>query len=135
MNIYIDTSAFLAVIDADDSEHKNAKQTWGNLMASNDIIICSNYVLVETLALLQHRFGMEAVRAFQEYIYPILTVEWVEEIVHKEGINAVIKFCRRNLSLVDCISFDIMRIQGINTVFCFDRHFSEQGFKCIPITI
>jgi predicted nucleic acid-binding protein len=132
MNIYIDTSAFLAVMDADDSEHESARLTWGSLMASNDIIICSNYVLVETLALLQHRFGMEAVRVFHENIYPILIIKWIGEVEYQAGIDALITFSQRNLSLVDCISFNIMRQNGINTVFCFDRHFSEQGFQCIP---
>jgi predicted nucleic acid-binding protein len=39
---------------------------------------------------------------------------------------------KRNLSLVDCVSFEIMRALGIKTVFAFDPHFAEQGYRCIP---
>jgi len=36
---------------------------------------------------------------------------------------------RRQLSLVDCISFEVMRRRGIKTAFTFDDHFAEQGFE------
>ncbi len=39
---------------------------------------------------------------------------------------------RRQLSLVDCASFDAMRRLGITTVFTFDKHFAEQGFAQVP---
>ena len=44
----------------------------------------------------------------------------------------IIALSRRKLSLVDCISFEIMRNSGIKTIFTFDSHFAEQGFHCIP---
>ncbi|MDP2857839.1 MAG: VapC toxin family PIN domain ribonuclease, partial [Bacillota bacterium] len=39
---------------------------------------------------------------------------------------------RRNLSLVDCVSFDVMRRLGMEKAFAFDAHFAEQGFQCMP---
>jgi predicted nucleic acid-binding protein len=41
---------------------------------------------------------------------------------------------RRSLSLVDCTSFEVMRQAGLDTVFTFDLHFREMGFKVIPAT-
>lgn len=41
--------------------------------------------------------------------------------------SAVLESDRRKLSLVDCISFEVMR--SIARVFCFDPHFAEQGFE------
>jgi predicted nucleic acid-binding protein len=35
----------------------------------------------------------------------------------------------RDLSLVDCVSFEIMRDLGIATTFSFDDHFAQQGFR------
>jgi predicted nucleic acid-binding protein len=37
---------------------------------------------------------------------------------------------RRKLSLVDCVSFELMRGCGCNHAFAFDAHFEEQGFDC-----
>jgi len=39
---------------------------------------------------------------------------------------------KRKLSVVDCISFIVMRQQQTETAFAFDAHFSEQGFTVVP---
>jgi predicted nucleic acid-binding protein len=46
--------------------------------------------------------------------------------------SALLTANRRQLSLVDCVSFEMMRRLGIKTAFTYDRHFSEQGFECLP---
>ena len=132
MSVFVDTSTFFAILDADDENHDVARQMWGDLLTQEAVLICSNYVLVETLALVQRRLGIPAVRVFQEDIMPVLNVEWVDESLHQVGIASVLAAARRGLSLVDCISFEIMRRLGIKTAFAFDRHFDEQDFECLP---
>jgi len=132
MSTFIDTSALLAVLDADDQNHPMAKQAWENLVANESDLVCTNYVLVETFALVQSRLGLEAVRTFQEDIVPLLRIEWIDAQSHASGVAALLIAARRQLSLVDCASFDAMRRLGITTAFTFDRHFAEQGFNKIP---
>jgi len=132
MSVYVDTSAFLAVLDADDANHEPAKQTWTGLLRARETLVTSNYVLVETFALVQHRLGMEAVRTLQEDVVPVLHVEWVGEELHQQAVGALLAANRRNLSLVDCASFAVMRRLGLRRAFAFDGHFSEQGFECLP---
>ena len=36
------------------------------------------------------------------------------------------------LAILDSSDFEVMRRQGITRAFCFDAHFAEQGFECIP---
>ena len=129
MSVFVDTSAFFAVLDADDENHDAAKQVWEDLLAQEAVLICSNYVLVETLALVQRRLGIPAVRVFQEDIVPVLNVEWVDETIHQVGIASVLAAARKELSLVDCVSFEIMRRLGIKVAFVFDHHFEEQGLR------
>jgi len=132
MSVFVDTSAFFAVLDADDENHEAARQMWEDLLTQEAVLVCSNYVLVETLALVQRRLGIPAVRVFQEDIMPVLNVEWVDESLHQVGIASVLAAARRRLSLVDCVSFEIVRRLGIKTAFVFDHHFEEQGFECLP---
>jgi predicted nucleic acid-binding protein len=87
---------------------------------------------VETFALLQNRLGLAAVRAFQEDLLPLINVEFVTPDTHRAGIAALLLASRRNLSLVDCVSFEIMRTLGIRNSFSFDPHFREQGFLEAP---
>ena len=132
MSTFVDTSALLAVLDADDQHHPAAKHAWENLVTNESDLVCTNYVLVETFALVQSRLGLEAVRTLQEDIAPLLRIEWIDEQSHASGVAALLIAARRQLSLVDCASFDAMRRLGITTAFTFDRHFAEQGFNKIP---
>jgi len=95
-------------------------------------LFSSNYVILETSALLQHRFGTDALRMFESDILPVIDIVWVDETIHKQGMSALLVANRRNLSLVDCTSFEIIRQFGMDEVFTFDHHFNEQGFKVIP---
>jgi predicted nucleic acid-binding protein len=132
VTIFIDTSAFLAILNTDDKNHQKAKKTWTDLIMPATRLICNNYILVETFSLVQQRLGMDAVRVFQEDILPLINIEWIDAETHKSGVSALLAASRRKLSLVDCVSFETMRDSGIKTVFAFDPHFNEQGFKCIP---
>jgi uncharacterized protein len=132
MNIFIDTAAFLAVLNANDQFHPPAKMSWKETLASDSNLFSSNYVILETTTLLQHRFGIEAVRLFTSDILPIIEIAWVDEAIHRQGMSALLVSNRRSLSLVDCTSFEIMRQKGFDSVFTFDHHFREQGFNVIP---
>jgi len=129
MNIFIDTSALLAVLDGDDANHAAAKSKWGKALGDGDALVCHNYILVETSALVLRKLGIEAVRVLERDIVPVLGVVWVSREVHDASVSAHLAAARRSLSLVDCVSFEIMRRTGIDKAFAFDRHFQEYGYK------
>jgi predicted nucleic acid-binding protein len=129
---YVDTSAFLAILDADDKSHVSGKRQWTELVLAEATLVCSDYVLIESLALIQHRLGLTAARVFHEDIFPLLNIQWIDELTYRAGMASVLTAARRDLSLVDCISFEVMRRLGIQSAFTFDKHFHEQGFICVP---
>ncbi len=53
--VFIDTSAFFALLDADDAGHPEVKVAWLKLLETNALLVTSNYILVETFALMQIR--------------------------------------------------------------------------------
>jgi uncharacterized protein len=132
MSVFVDTSAFYALLDADDENYGPSAGAWREMMASDEQVVTTNYVLVETLALLQSRLGLRAVRKFQEDVVPVLHVEFVTPEMHRLGIVALLAASRRSLSLVDCVSFEVMRESGMKSAFTFDSHFREYGFTAVP---
>ena len=132
MSVYVDTAALYAVLDADDNNHAKARDAWADLLNRHEELLCSNYVLIESFALVQHRLGIAAARALQEDIVPVLTVHWVDESLHQTGVAALLTAGGEKLSLVDCVSFELMRRLGLHSAFTFDHHFDEQGFTLIP---
>ena len=67
----------------------------------------TNYVVVEICALAQHRLGIDAVRAIQRDILPVMEVRWIDEGTPGLAMAALL-------------------VAGL--AFAFDRHFSEEGF-------
>ena len=132
MSIFVDTSGFIAVLDKDEVSHTQAAKTWMEILTSEEDLVTTNYVLVETCALVQNRLGMTAIKVFQDDIVPVLRIEWIDKAVHHAAMGIMVAALRKKLSLVDCVSFEVMRILGVTTVFTLDKHFKEQGFSCLP---
>lgn len=132
MTVFVDTSAFYALFDRDDSNHEPARKLWTHLLRESTPLLTTNYVLLETSALLQSRLGLPALRTFHEDVAPLLRIDWISEQRHQAALEAVLTAGRKKLSLVDCVSFRAMRENAVRTAFCFDNHFREQGFDIIP---
>ena len=131
MSVFIDTSALLALLDADEACHAEARRIWERLLGDDEPLVTTNYVLVEVYALTQRRLGSAAVRAFTDDLLPVIDVDWIERSRHDSGVSAIIAASRRDLSLVDAVSFETMRRHGIDRAFAFDRHFENSGFARI----
>ncbi len=132
MIIFVDTSALYALLDADDDNHAPSAAAWQQIISNGQEPATSNYVLVEAFALIQSRLGLDAVREFQDALVPVLRIEFVTPEIHRLGVAALLTAARRRLSLVDCISFEIMREQKIRSVFAFDNHYRDAGFNVLP---
>ena len=132
MRVFIDTSAFLAILNPTDTNHTAATAAWADLLQPQNLRVVTNYVLLETVSLAQRRHGLSSAQGFQLSAVPVLTIHWVDADIHAAGIVALLAANRRQLSLVDCTSFHVMRQLGIDTVFAFDQQFAEQRFTCIP---
>jgi predicted nucleic acid-binding protein len=131
VTVFVDTSAFLALLDVHEQNHANAQRIWLQLVEQRTQMFCTNYVVSETVALVQNRLGMNQLRAFHENVFPFLNVIWVDETLHDAGMTAVLTANRRQLSLVDCVSFAVMHQSILDSVFAFDNHFTEQGFNVL----
>jgi len=131
MTVFVDTSAFLAYLNRDDQNHLAAARIMPAVAQDGTQLITTNYTLLETTALLQRRLGLAALQDFQDAVVPLLTIIWVDKALHDQGLTAVLTANRRQLSLVDCISFVVCRQHSIQQVFAFDQHFAEQGFALL----
>ena len=128
----IDTSALYAVLDADDRRHPAAATAWQRLLdgivSGDDEAITHSGVVVESAALVQHRLGMQAAAALHRHLLPLVRVVWIDQSLHDRAVAALLAAGRREVSLVDWTSFELLRGEALDTAFAFDDHFWEQGF-------
>lgn len=132
MSLFVDTSAILAIIDADQPRHRDVVDAFDSVIDTGDPLYTSNYVLVETFALVQRRLGLDASRDLAASFVPLLNTLWVDETIHETALSALLSAGRSSLSLVDCTSFEIMRRHGLTQALALDRDFRQQGFQVAP---
>jgi len=130
--ILVDTSALYALANAGDPNHGEALRIMDGLLAAGEPILIHSYVVVETAALLQGRAGHVAAEGFLREADGF-EVEWVDRGIHREAAAMFRRLKSRTVSLVDCVSFTVMRTRGITTAFAFDRHFVQQGFSLASV--
>ncbi len=131
MNVFVDTSAILALLDADDPNHMVANRLWQQLLDESEAIVCTSYVISEACALLQRRLGMPPVQIFLQTLTPVFEIVWIDAALHEVAATLFLLANQRSLSLVDCTSFVVMQQQHLTSAFAFDRHFTERGFQCL----
>lgn len=56
----------------------------------------------------------------------------MDEDVHSAATSAFMAARRSSVSLVDRVSFELMRRERIDTAFAFDRDFGREGFSRLP---
>jgi predicted nucleic acid-binding protein len=131
VTIFVDTSAFYALVDEGEDKHVAALRQLESLNRPEVDLVTSNYVVLETCALLQNRIGVDAIRHFHVEVLPPVQIYWIGHAAHSAAMTALLAARRRKLSLVDCTSFQAMRDLDIRHAFAFDRHFTEEGFRLV----
>jgi predicted nucleic acid-binding protein len=126
---FVDTSALYALLDRDDACHAEAAYVWRSLLQRDARLVTTNYVVVESVALVQRRLGLEAVRTLLDDVLPVVHVVWVDERLHDAGCTALLAAARPQVSLVDWTSFEFMRRNGLRNAFAFDDDFWALGFE------
>jgi uncharacterized protein len=126
--IFLDTSGAYALADRDDEMHETAVRMFDAARDNGEEIVTHNYVLVESAALMQRRLGVGVALAFLRDARDFATM-WADEEMHDEAVKLMARRKLSALSLVDALSFLIMRDKRINEFLGFDRHFEDAGFQ------
>ena len=133
MSVFADTSFFIALLDDGDDMHVDAVIRWRRVAEERLPVVTSNYVVVESCAVLQRHIGVVAVRRLVRQILDPVALEWVSRDDHERALDALLVADRRQLSIVDCTSFEMMRRLEVRECLAFDRHFEEQGFSPVGL--
>lgn len=134
MTVFVDTSALFALLDTDDAGYASTFPAWRRGLDEDVGFVTTNYVVLEATALVQRRLGIDAVRILCDELLPMIEILWVTDDDHDEGLDVLVLANRRQLSLVDCVSFTVMRRHAIREYLGHDPHFAAQGFTPIAKT-
>ena len=120
-----DSSAVLALLDADDADHKRAVAIASRIASERRPSFITNYIEAETHALLLRKLGRALAREW--LLTGGLTVLKVRPDEEERARELLARYADKDWSLCDAFSFAVIDRRGVGAAFSFDRHFSQFG--------
>jgi uncharacterized protein len=131
--VFIDTSGWIAVLNADDALYEPACRQLVDLGAERRRLVTTDWVLAETgngLARTAARASFAvAVQRFLGSAHCRLVR--VDATLFDRALTLYTQAEDKSWGLVDCVSFIVMQEAGILDAFTSDRHFTQAGFHCL----
>jgi len=132
--VFVDTSAWIAVSDVRDKYHQAARVTYQRLLEAHYTLITTNLVVAETHILIRrtggHAQAMHFLQSLRgsprlQRVYSDLSLESAAEAILEAHPD-------QDFSFTDAVSFAVMQVHGLTQVFTFDRLFAVLGFQVFP---
>ncbi|MCL5075747.1 MAG: PIN domain-containing protein [Chloroflexi bacterium] len=130
--VFIDTSAYFALADDDDTNYHRAQAILTQLANQCSPLFTTTFVVAKTHTLLLARLNQHIATKFLKEIENSSTT-----VVHptlldlKQARATVYKYADKNFSFTDAISFAVMERMNISYALSFDRHFAQYGFHLL----
>ncbi len=130
--VFADTSGWANFFVRTEPFHAQAKNLMQQWHSGNTLIITTNYVLIELVALFTSPLQIPRAKQIKA-IETIKTASWVDIVhidatLHEEAWKLLKERKDKTWSLVDCASFTVMHHRRIFEAFSSDHHFDQAGF-------
>lgn len=131
--VFVDTSGWIAVLNADDQFHAAATDGLQQAGSAGRRLVTTDWVLAEAgngLARATSRARVvQAIRVFLQS--PSARLVRVDEEIFLRALALYESAADKTWGLVDCASFVVMRDEGILDALSSDHHFEQAGFRCL----
>lgn len=129
--IFIDSSAFIALVGTTDKFHLEATDWWNHNHQA--LLYTSNLIFIESLGWIRNKYGKKVAVDFgRNFFGGDIRIERVSLPDEDESWKFFQKKDGRSLSMIDCSSIILMKRLKIKDIFTFDQGFQKFGFKLLP---
>jgi len=132
--LFVDSSAWLALVSASDGRHRDAHDAFARAVADRRSLVTTGLVLAEVHRLLLHRAGIAPARAFLARIERSALVVLVHAGPgeHVAALRWIDRLSDQRVSYADAVGFAVMEARGLREALTFDRHFLAAGWQVVP---
>jgi predicted nucleic acid-binding protein len=120
-----DSSAILALLDADDADHSRAVDVVRDIASERRPCFITNYIEAETHALLLRKLGRAIAREW--LLTGGLAVVRALPAEEQRAKEILARHSNKDWTLCDAISFAVLDARRVASAFTFDHHFRQYG--------
>jgi uncharacterized protein len=132
--VFVDSSAYLALLDTDDAHHREAIATIQELAQARYRQFTTNVLLIESHALILSVLGRDRAARFLTDMEESNTVVIRARAADEERAKQILfQYTDKEFSFADAISFAVMERLAMCLAFSFDRDFAQYGFTVLPV--
>lgn len=129
MSVYVDTGAWIALHEARDQNHAAAVERLRALHRAGETLVTGWHTLVEYADGLARHYDQ---RTASKELATILRSPAIRVAPSEPGMTTALELLSSradwNVDLSDCLSFALMKAQGIARAFTYDADFRKAGF-------
>lgn len=133
-SVFVDTSAFVALRNSSEAEHKRAREILAGLISEGVALFTSNYVFAETYTALMVRVGRgEAIEWGRRFrAGSAIELVHLDRPTEERAWEILEQHEDKRWSYVDATSFALLERDGEGEAFALDTHFAQRGLRLIP---
>ncbi len=125
---FVDSGAWIALLNRRDQHHDDATIILNNLVQQNIQLLTTDYVIDETVTWLRYRASHPVAVRFLDLIESsratgVLTLLAIDRVLFQNAERLFRQYDTAKLSFTDCTSFVVCRRRNISEAFAFDQHF------------
>ncbi|MEA3338442.1 MAG: PIN domain-containing protein [Chloroflexota bacterium] len=132
--LFVDTGAWLAILDPRDKYHQVAVAFYQEALARYSRLLLTNLVAAETYINVLRNAGHHKALSFLDIIEQSSSVRciWSDQKLEAQARDILRRYNDQDFSYTDAVSFALMEQQNLTEAFAFDRHFAVVGFVQLP---
>ncbi|MBI2337609.1 type II toxin-antitoxin system VapC family toxin [Candidatus Daviesbacteria bacterium] len=129
MKVFIDTSAFVALLVDKETDHKKVAEKYHEYRQKRAILFTSDYILDELFTRLLYFRHIDIKKYIEKLKESILrgeiTVLQIDEANLEKALKAFLKFSDHKISFTDATSYTLFKDFSLDEVFTLDDDFKK----------
>lgn len=131
--VFLDTSYAVALSAVSDEKHKRAVELADEMEAANTHFVTTRAILLEignTLSRLRYRTAAVSLLTALENDSKVEIVPLSEDL-YQRALEIYRDRVDKEWGLIDCVSFVVMKDEGLTEALTADNHFHQAGFSIL----